>query len=85
MKNGKSLTEVLTEKNQFKVYSNGSYKKVTLDEKTILACEFVYIFGDTTNGCIAFRSHSECPEKWYTWENNYWEKQFADEAHCFYK
>lgn len=85
MKDGKSLTEVLTEKNQFKPYSTGKYKNITVDEETILACEFVYIFGDTTFGCIAFRSHNSCPERWYTWGELYWEKQFGDAAHCFYK
>ena len=85
MNSGKSLVEVLTAKNQFEPYTTGRYKNVTVDEKTILACEFVYIFGDTTFGCIAFRSHKSCPERWYTWKDNYWEKQFGDAAHCFYK
>lgn len=86
MNSGKSLVEVLTEKNQFSPYTTGKYKHVTVDEKTVLACEFVYIFGDTTFGCIAFRSHkSSCSERWYTWGDNYWEKQFSDDAHCFYK
>ena len=80
-----TLTEVLTSKGQFSVYSSGIYKNAVVDEETILACEYVFIFGDTTNGCIAFRSHRSCPEKWHTWGDNYWEKQFRDSAHCFYK
>lgn len=75
-----TIREVLTAKNQFTPYSTGSYKKVTVDEKTILACEYVFIFGDTTNGCVSFRSHRSCPKTWYSWT-----RQFADDAHCFYK
>lgn len=76
----KTLTEVLTGKNQFTSYSNGSYKKKAIDKKTILACEYVFSFGDTTDGCVAFRSHKSCPDTWYDWS-----KQFSDDAHCFYK
>lgn len=82
---GMTLYEVLTSKGQFSVYANGTYKNVIPDEETILACEFVYIFGDTTFGCVGFRSHRSCPEKWKLWGDNYWEKQFSDDAHCFYK
>lgn len=77
---GLTLTEVLTAKNQFTPYSTGVYKNAKIDEKTILACEFVYMFGDTTDGCMAFRSHTSCPNTWYSWT-----RQFADKAHCFYK
>lgn len=76
----KTLTQVLTAKGQFTPYITGSYKNVTVDEKTILACEYVFEFGDTTNGCISFRSHTTCPEKW---SGQY--RQFSDDAHCFYK
>jgi hypothetical protein len=76
----KSLTEILTQKGEFSSYSDGRYKKVTIDKKTIWACEYVFIFGDTTFGSIAFRSHRACPDKWYEWE-----RQFGDKAHCFYK
>lgn len=79
-KGNKTLTQVLTAKGQFTPYITGSYKNVTVDEKTILACEYVFEFGDTTNGCISFRSHTSCPEKWSGWY-----RQFSDNAHCFYK
>jgi spore germination cell wall hydrolase CwlJ-like protein len=81
----KSLYEVITEKNQFSTVTSNRYKKVVVDEETILACEYAWIAGDTTNGCVAFRS-SYIPKKWYTYKNNYWELQFIDEAgHGFYK
>lgn len=81
----KSLYEVITDKNQFSTVSSNRYKKVVVDEETILACEYAWIAGDTTNGCVAFRS-SYIPKKWYTYKNNYWELQFIDEAgHGFYK
>lgn len=76
---GLTLTEVLTAKNQFAPYSIGVYKNAKIDEKTILACEFVYMFGDTTDGCMAFRSDI-CPNTWYSWTY-----QFSDKAHHFYK
>lgn len=79
-KQNKTITEVLTKKNAFTPYETGVYKKAVVDEKTILACEYVFMFGDTTNGCVAFRSHKECPIKWYSWT-----RQFRDDAHCFYK
>ena len=76
----KSLYEVITEKNQFSTVSSNRYKKVVVDEETILACEYAWIAGDTTNGCVAFRSGHK-PKKWCTWE-----LQFIDQAgHGFYK
>lgn len=70
-----SLREVLTAPYQFADVVSGK----EIDEKTILACEYVFLFGDTTNGCIAFRSDIK-PTKWYG--RTY---QFSDEAHNFYK
>lgn len=75
----KSLTEVLTAKNQFSPYLFGTYKTAVVDEQTKLACEYVFLFGDTTSGCIGFRSDT-CPKRW-----NGWEYRFSDEAHYFYK
>lgn len=74
-----SITQVLTAKKQFTPYLTGVYKNAKIDKKTILACEYVFMFGDTTNGCMYFRSHKKCPENW----NGI--KQFSDDAHCFYK
>ena len=70
-----SLIEVLTAPYQFADVVKGK----EIDEKTILACEYVFLFGDTTNGCMAFRSDIK-PDKWYGWTY-----QFSDEAHNFYK
>ena len=70
-----SLREVLTVPCQFADVVSGK----EIDEKTILACEYVFLFGDTTNGCMAFRSDIK-PTKWYGWTY-----QFSDEAHNFYK
>lgn len=70
-----SLREVLTAPYQFANVVKGK----EIDEKTILACEYVFLFGDTTNGCMAFRSDIK-PKKWYGWTY-----QFSDEAHNFYK
>lgn len=73
--NYSSMREVLTAPNQFASVVKGK----AIDEKTILACEYVFLFGDTTNGCIAFRSDRK-PNKWHSWTY-----QFSDDAHHFYK
>ena len=73
-----SLTHVLTAPKQFSPYASGKYLKVTIDEKTVLACEYVFMFGDTTNGCYGFKMTKE--KKW-----NGWEWQFNDDTHHFYK
>ena len=70
-----SLREVLTAPYQFADVVKGK----EIDEKTILACEYVFLFGDTTDGCLAFRSDI-APNKWHNWTY-----QFSDEAHNFYK
>lgn len=50
-----TLLEILTKK-QFSTISNGRYKKVIVSDETIAACEFVFQFGDTTNGALFFES-----------------------------
>ena len=52
-----NLFDVLTKK-QFSTISNGRYQKVEVSEETIAACEFVFRFGDTTNGALFFESGS---------------------------
>lgn len=69
-----SLTKVLTAKNQFSPYGSGRYLKVIVDEKTILACEYVFMFGDTTNGALFFDSSGKLNYKFL----------FNDGAHNFY-
>lgn len=51
-----TLTDVLTEKNQFSSYISGDYKKVTVTETTKLACEYAYQIEDATNGALWFDS-----------------------------
>lgn len=66
--------EVITGKNQF------CYDRTNITNDTIQALEYAYLFGDTTNGCVAFRSNA-CPMKWCAWTY-----QFTDEVgHNFYK
>lgn len=71
---GNSLKEVLIP-SQFSTISNGSYKRVEVSEKTILACEFAYEIMDTTNGCLFFDSNSAL----------HYSFVFNDGAHNFYK
>lgn len=48
-----TLSEILTA-DQFSTISNGRYREVVVSEDTILACEYVFMIGDTTDGCIFF-------------------------------
>lgn len=71
---GNSVTEVITKKNQF------AYERENITESTILSIMYVYEIGDTTDGCIAFRS-DQCPQEWYGWKY-----MFTDNVgHNFYK
>lgn len=69
-----TLTEILTP-DQFQPIANGKYKSVEVSEDTILACEYSYIFPDTTKGSLFFDSNNTL---------NY-EFVFEDGAHNFYK
>lgn len=76
-----TLTKVLTQNNQFSGYKSGIYKKVSVSDMTILACEYAYIFGDTTNGALYFDS-----TKGKSWAAKNREYMFTDEVgHNFYK
>ena len=67
-------TIVITSKNQF------AYFRTNITESTILALEYAYQIGDTTNGCVAFRSGNK-PNSWIGLN-----LQFVDEVgHGFYK
>lgn len=71
---GNSVTEVITKENQF------VYRRENITKSTILSIMYVYEIGDTTDGCVAFRS-DQCPTEWYGWEY-----MFTDVAgHHFYK
>lgn len=73
-----NLFDVLTE--QFSTISNGRYQKVEVSDETIAACEFVFRFGDTTNGALFFESGSKNVHDAYA------TYMFRDAAgHKFYK
>lgn len=71
---GNEMLQILT-KDQFQPISDGTYLKVEISEETILACEYCFIFGDTTNGCLFFDSNGKL---------NY-EFVYSDGAHNFYR
>ena len=52
---GETLNEVLVP-SQFATISNGRVNRVTVDEDTILACEYAFFFFFTTNGALFFDS-----------------------------
>ena len=68
------MLEILTSQ-QFETVKNGSYKNVKVSEDTILACEYVFMIEDTTDGCLFFDSNKAL---------NY-EFVFNDGTHNFYK
>lgn len=75
------LTSVLLAEHQFATITNGMYLKVEVDEETILACEYVFLFGDTTNGALYFDSTDG-----NSWASHNREFIFRDSAgHDFYK
>ena len=67
------MFEILTP-DQFETISNGKYKEVEVSEDTILACEYVFMFGDTTGGALFFDSNNALNYKLL----------FSDGAHNFY-
>ena len=69
-----TLTEILSY-DQFESISNGMYEKVQIDKTTILACEYIYIFG-VTNDCVFFDSNGVL---------SHYQRVFNDGAHNFYK
>ena len=71
---GDEIFKVLTS-SQFETISNGRYKSVEVSEDTVLACEYVFMFGDTTNGALFFDSNNSLKYK----------KISNDGAHSFYK
>lgn len=46
-------------KDQFQPISDGRYKEVEVSETTTLACEYSFMFGDTTGGCLFFDSNGK--------------------------
>lgn len=70
---GETLSEVLIP-SQFATISNGRINRVDVTEDTILACEYAFMFADTTDGALFFDSDGSL---------NY-EKIDNDGAHNFY-
>ena len=76
-----TLTEILKDKNQFSSYADGRYKKVTVTETTILACEYAWQIGESVNECVYFDS---CNGN--SWADRNREYVFTDSVgHSFYK
>lgn len=73
------LTRNLMAKRQFEVVTNGRYKKMTITEETILACEIAFE-NDTAQGALFFDS-----TKGKSWAHENREYIFCDDAHWFYK
>jgi spore germination cell wall hydrolase CwlJ-like protein len=53
---GNSITEIVTNPKQF------AYGRKKITESTILAVEYAYVMGDTTQGALYFNSFKEAPE-----------------------
>lgn len=71
---GKSVKEVITNPGQF------AWHRKKISDSTVLAVEYAFEIGDTTDGCLAFRSDKK-PQKWGKWVYS-----FSDNAvHHFYK
>lgn len=64
---------------QYSTIGNGSYKKSKVSKDTILAIEYSFLIGDTTNGCTYFHSGNS------SWHKNNLEFVFDDGLHKFYK
>lgn len=73
-----TMKGVLFKKNAFSTVSSGRYKRQPVTEQALLACEYVFMMGDTTDGCIAFRSDKK-PKTWYGWKY-----QFTDNSGTHY-
>lgn len=69
-----TLLDILTP-DQFSTISSGSYEEVEVSETTILACEYAFLFDDTTDGCLFFDSNRVLK----------YEYVYNDGAHNFYK
>lgn len=84
MKNEKfpdTLTGVLTAPRQFSSYGSGAYKRVTVTETTMLACEYAFQFADTTNGALWFDSTNG-----NSWADRHKKHLLTDAVgHAFYK
>lgn len=74
---GYSLNGVLNP-GQFGTISSGAIYRYTVSERVKLACEYVYMFGDTTGGALFFHSNTKSD----TFSG--YPYRFSDGAHHFY-
>ncbi len=76
-----TITGVVTQSSQFSTYSNKRYKRIEISITTLMACDYVYQFGDTTDGALWFDS-----TKGNSWADRNKEFLFCDNVgHNFYK
>ncbi len=79
-----TLTDILTQRipsPQFSSYISGAYKNVEVADTTILACEYAFQIGDTTNGALYFDSTNG-----HSWADRNREYIFTDAVgHSFYR
>ena len=79
-----TLTDILTQRSpspQFSSYISGAYKNVEVTDTTILACEYAFQIGDTTNGALYFDSTNG-----HSWADRNREYIFTDAVgHSFYR
>ena len=79
-----TLTDILTQRSpspQFSSYISGAYKNVEVTDTTILACEYAFQIGDTTNGALYFDSTNG-----HSWADRNREYIFTDAvSHSFYR
>jgi spore germination cell wall hydrolase CwlJ-like protein len=62
---GDNVTEVITAKNQFEVYSKGIYKRVELVDETYTAMEMIKNGWDETEGALYWRSDRGSKNSWH--------------------
>lgn len=70
---GDTLETVLSP-SQFSTMKNGRYLRAQVSQETILACEYSFMIGDTTGGCLFFDSNGVLKYSFV----------FNDGAHNFY-
>lgn len=76
-----NITDVIYEDSAFSCIEDGRYNKVEITEDTIMALDYVFIFGDTTGGCYWFDNRSDIK----TWAKRNTKFVFKDElGHSFY-
>lgn len=74
------ITSVVSSYNQFSVYTTGFYKIVDVKDSTILAIEYAFQFGDTTDGCLYFDTTNG-----KSWASRNRENGFSDGTFNYYK